>query len=101
MKGFIEFIKEQGVVGIGVAFVLGAAVTKLVGSFVTNLVNPILSVLLGMGGGLSNATLKVWKVRFQYGNFISALIDFMIVALVVYLFVKVLRLEKLDKKKDK
>jgi len=99
MKGFMEFIQEQGVIGVAVAFVLGAAVTKLVTAFVTNIINPILTVLLGSARGISGATLTIGSVHILYGSFISALIDFVIVALVVYVFYKVLKLEKLDKKK--
>ena len=99
MKRFLAFVQEQGVVGIAVAFVLGAAVTKLVASFVTDIVNPVLSVLLGAASGLAGATLRIGRVKILYGDFISALIDFMIVSLVVFVAYEILRLEKLDKKK--
>ena len=46
MKGFIDFIRERGVVGFAIAFILGGAITKLVASLVTDIVNPILGVVL-------------------------------------------------------
>lgn len=100
MKGFIEFIREQGVMGLAVGFILGGAVSKVVASFVTDIINPILGVLLGMVGGLKDAYFQLGSVRMMWGDFISELIDFTIIALVVYFGVKILRLEKLYKKKN-
>jgi large conductance mechanosensitive channel len=100
VKGFLEFIQEQGVVGIAIAFVLGASVTKLVTAFITDFVNPILSVILGVAGGIANASFKIGSMKFAYGHFITVLIDFMVVAGVIYGTYKILRLEKLTKKKE-
>ncbi|MCL4374760.1 MscL family protein [Patescibacteria group bacterium] len=99
MKGFIHFIREQGVVGLAVGFILGGAVAKLVSALVTDLINPILGLVLGLAKGLDTATVKLGPAKFMVGNFISNLIDFLVIALVVYYGVKLLRLDKLDKKK--
>lgn len=99
MKGFIEFIKEQGVVGLAVGFILGGAVSKLVSAIVTDLINPLLGVGLGMVGGLRSASFAVGPAVFLYGDLISVLIDFVVVALVVYFGVKLLRLDEHIKKK--
>jgi large conductance mechanosensitive channel len=101
MKRFLEFIQDQGVVGIAIAFVLGAAVTRLITSFINNLINPILSWVLGVTGGITHATFRIGTVVFSYGSFISALIDFAVVLVIVYAFYRLLRLEKLVKKKEK
>ena len=101
MKGFLNFVREQGVIGLAVAFLLGGAVSKVVSALVTDIVNPILSVVLGAADGLKDAALEIGEVRILYGDFLSVLIDFVIIALVVYYGVKVLGLEKLDKKKEK
>lgn len=100
MKGFINFIKEQGVVGLAVGFILGGAVSKVVASLVTDLINPILGLIIGATGSLKDAYLKIGPVKLMWGSFISALIDFVVIALVVYLGVKILKLDKLDKKKE-
>lgn len=100
MKGFIEFIREQGVVGLAVGFILGGAVSKLVSALVTDLINPLLGVALGAVGGLKTASLTVGSVVFLYGDLVGVLIDFVVVALVVYFGVKLLRLDKLQKKKE-
>lgn len=102
-SGFFEFIREQGVITLAVGFILAAAVTKTVNSLVVDLINPLLGVLLGKVN-LSSATWQVGGVTLAWGNFVSALIDFMVIALVVYLGFKVLRLDRVDidkKKRDK
>lgn len=100
MKGFLNFIREQGVVGLAVGFILGGAVSKLVSAIVTDLVNPLVGLALGSVEGLKEAYLPVGSAKLMYGDFISTLIDFIIIALVVYFGVKILKLDKLDKKKD-
>ncbi len=99
MKGFMEFIREQGVMGLAVGFILGGAVAKVVSSLVTDLVNPILGIFLGSTKGLQNMYIKVAGSKIMYGHFISTMIDFMIIAAVIYFVVKGLKLDKLDKKK--
>ncbi|MDD3531402.1 MAG: MscL family protein [Candidatus Pacebacteria bacterium] len=99
MKGFIGFIREQGVVGLAVGFILGGAVSKLVSALVTDLINPLLGVALGAVGGLKGASLTVGTVVFLYGDLISTLMDFVVIALVVYFGVKLFRLDKLEKTK--
>lgn len=100
MKGFIDFIREQGVVGLAVGFILGGAVSKVVTSIVTDLVNPILGVAMGATGNIKNSYIALGPAKIMWGNFVSTLIDFIIVALVVYFAVKALGLNKLDKSKS-
>lgn len=99
MKGFIEFVRDQGVVGLAVGFILGGAVSKVVASLVTDIINPLLGVLLGAAGNLADAYLAIGPIKLMWGSFINTLIDFIIIALVVYFGVKLLKLDKLDKKK--
>ncbi len=100
MKGFLDFVREQGVVGLAVGFILGGAVAKVVSSIVNDLVNPLVGLALGSTSGLSNASFQVADATINYGNFLSVLIDFIIVALVVYFGVTLLKLDKMDKKKE-
>jgi large conductance mechanosensitive channel len=99
MKGFMEFIREQGVVGLAVGFVLGGAVGKLVSSLVQDVINPILGIFLGAAGDLGDTSLVVGSAEIMWGKFVVVCIDFVVVALVVYWGVKKLGLDKLDKKK--
>jgi len=98
MKGFLEFIRAQGVVGLAVGFILGGAVSKVVSSLVTDIINPILGLILG-AADLSGLALQLGKSQIMFGNFISVLIDFIVIAAVVYFGVKGLGLDKLDKPK--
>jgi large conductance mechanosensitive channel len=100
MKGFLNFIREQGVVGLAVGFVLGGAVAKFVTAFINDLISPIIGVILGMAGGLKDASLNIGPVKLFYGDFISSFIDFTVIALVVYFGVRILKLDKIDKKKS-
>jgi large conductance mechanosensitive channel len=99
MKGFMEFVREQGVVGLAVGFILGGAVAKLVSALVNDIINPLLGTVLGATKGLTTAYLQVGSAKVMYGDFLNVLIDFMVVALVVYFGVKSLGLDKLDRKK--
>ena len=100
MKGFLDFIREQGVVGLAVGFILGGAVSKVVSALVTDIINPLLSVALGAVGNFKTAALTLGSVSILYGDFISVLVDFVVIALVVYFGVKLFGLDKLDKKKS-
>ena len=99
MQSFINFIREQGVMGLAIGFILGGAVSKVVTSFVEDIINPILGIVLGATGALDAALFKVGPVEILWGSFVATVIDFVIIALVIYYGFKLLRLEKLDKKK--
>lgn len=98
MKGFIEFVRTQGVVGLAVGFILGKAVSDLVASLIDNIINPILGLLLNQAKGLTEATFMLGAATVKYGALINSLINFLVIGLVVYFGVKKLGLDKLDKK---
>ena len=98
MSGFIDFIRKQGVVGLAIGFVLGGAVSKAVSALVEDIINPIVGSILVSAGGLETAVLKIGNAQILWGYFISVVIDFLIIALVVYLGFKWLKLDKIDKK---
>jgi large conductance mechanosensitive channel len=100
MKGFVDFIREQGVVGLAVGFILGGAVSKVVSAFITDIINPVLGLILGMAGDLKTASFGIGSAQVMYGDLISVFIDFTVVALVVYFGVKIIGLDRLDKKKE-
>lgn len=100
MKGFINFVREQGVVGLAVGFILGGAVSKVVASLVSDVINPVISAILGSAGDFKDAALVIGSVRIAWGSFLATSVDFIVIALVVYFGVKILRLDKLDKKKE-
>ncbi len=99
MKNFLNFVREQGVVGLAVGFILGGAVGKVVSSLVSDIINPILGLILGAAGNLSKASINVGGAEIMWGSFVNTSIDFVVIALVVYFGVKKLGLDKLDRKK--
>jgi large conductance mechanosensitive channel len=101
LKGFIEFIQSQGVIGLAIGVVMGTSVTKLVTALVTDIINPIIGLFLGKIGDLNKMYLPVGSAKILFGSFISSLIDFLIIAFVVYFSAKLLKLDRLEKKPDK
>lgn len=100
MKGFLDFVREQGVVGLAVGFILGGAVSKLVASLVSDIISPLLALALKNIENLQGAYLQIGHAKLMWGSFLNVLIDFVVIALVVYVGVKVLKLDRLDKKKS-
>jgi len=100
MKGFINFIREQGVVGLAVGFILGGAVSKVVASLVSDIINPLISAALGSAGNLKDTGVQIGSITILWGSFVATVIDFIVIALVVYFGVKILKLDKLDRKKE-
>lgn len=99
-SGFLDFIREQGVVGLAVGFILGGAVSKVVTALVNDIINPIITAFMGRAEGLRDAKLSILGAEILWGDFAAVFIDFVIVAAVVYFGIKLLGFEKLDKKKD-
>ncbi|MDH7476005.1 MAG: MscL family protein [Microgenomates group bacterium] len=99
MKGFLDFIRERGVVGFAVAFILGGAITKVVTSFVTDIINPLVGLLLSKTKSLEAMSFQIAGAKILWGHFLSTTLDFLIISLVVYFIVKGLKVEKIDKKK--
>lgn len=99
MRGFVDFIREQGVIGLAVGFILGGSVSKVVSSVVNDMINPLLGIVLGAAGDLKSYYWQVGNAKVMWGNFISNTIDFVMIAIIVYVSIRLLRLDRLDKKK--
>ena len=103
--GFMEFIRTQGVVGLAVGLVLGGAVTIVVKSLIDNVVMPPLGFILGSAQGLKGLEFHMGKTAagqeatLHYGVFLNDLINFVVIAVIVYLVVHILGFDKIDKKK--
>ena len=93
VQEFMDFLNKYGVIGLAVAFVMGAAVTKLVSALVADLIMPIIGALIP-SGDWRVATLDIGRIQFLVGDFLGALIDFIIIALVIFLIVKTIVKEK-------
>lgn len=104
LGGFMDFVREQGVVGLAVGLVLGTQVKTVVDQMIASFVNPLMGLVLPGKGNLSDKTFSLTLgdkiANFAYGAFINVLLSFLIVAAIIYFVVKGLRLDKLDKKKE-
>jgi len=95
---FKEFLKEYKVVGLAVALIIGLAATTLVKSIVDNLVMPILTPFIP-DGAWETATFSIGPVVIGWGPLLSAIINFLIIAWVVFLIAKYfIKEEKVAKK---
>lgn len=95
---FLEFLKEYKVVALAIAFIIGAAATALVKSLVDNIIMPFVGVLVP-SGDWETATLALGPVILGIGPFVAECINFIIIALVVFLIAKkVMGEEKVEKK---
>lgn len=103
--GFMNFIREQGVIGLAVGLAVGAAAGASVKALVDEFISPIVAFLLG-GAKLANLEwqtgLKNGNVElvFGWGAIVSSLITLTATALVVYLIIHAAKLDRLDKKKS-
>lgn len=100
MKKFLEFMREQGVVGLAIGFILGGSVKEVVTSLVSDIINPILGLVIGSTDGLASASFNMFGATIKYGNFLAVTLDFVIIASVVFFVVKGFKLDKLDKKNE-
>jgi len=98
VRDFMDFLKEYKVLALAIAFIIGAAATTLVQSLVNNVIMPVITPFIP-GGEWQQATLKLGPIVIGWGAFLGAVINFIVIALVVYLIAKkVFKEEKVAKK---
>jgi large conductance mechanosensitive channel len=86
---FKAFLLKHGVIALAVAVVIGGAVQKLVAAIVGDLIMPIIGAMTPSGNWRA-ATVSIGAVKLGVGDFLGAMLDFLIIALVVFLIVKAL-----------
>ena len=96
---FFDFLKTFGIIGLALAFVIGTAASGLVNSLVNDVVNPLIGLFLP-AGSLDAVSLKVPNIsggttEFKIGHLLSSMINFLIIALVVFFAYKQLSRFKL------
>lgn len=98
LKEFAKFLKEFNVIALAVAFVMGAASTALINSLVKDILMPIAEPLMSEEGWRS-AVLHIGPITIAYGSFIAELINFLILALIIFFIAKkLLKMEAQEKK---
>jgi len=88
LKEFKDFLLKQNVVALAIAVVVGTALNTLVKAIVDDFIMPII-VAIGPGGEWQKATWSVGSVKFGVGDFIAALINFLIIGLVAWRISKI------------
>lgn len=86
MKGFKQFILRGNVVDLAVGVVIGAAFSAVVSALVANILTPLIGAIV-KAPDFSSLMFTINGSKFMYGNFLNALISFIIVAAAVYFFV--------------
>jgi large conductance mechanosensitive channel len=87
LRGFKDFILRGNVVDLAVGIVIGAAFTALVTQFTNSFLNPLIQLAGGATDKKSGATIPVHGVVFTYGDFINAIITFLLTAAALYFLV--------------
>lgn len=86
-KEFREFISRGNVIDLAVAVIIGAAFTAIVNSLVNDIITPLIGIILG-GISFTDLSVTVGAAVITYGNFIQAVINFLIIAFVVFFIVR-------------
>lgn len=91
IKEFRDFAIKGNVIDLAVAVIIGGAFGKIVSSLVNDLVMPVIGILLG-GVNFMNLMYVVGAdgATIRYGAFIQSIIDFLIIALVIFIFIKLI-----------
>lgn len=97
IKEFKEFIMRGNVMDLAVAVIIGAAFTAIVNSLVNDIIMPIIGAIIG-GVDFTSLAITVGNATIAYGNFIQAIISFLLIALVLFLLIRAMN--KMSRKKE-
>lgn len=92
MKEFKEFAMQGNVMDLAIAVIIGGAFGAIVTSLVDDIINPLIGSLVGMD--FSNLVANINGAELAYGKFIMAIINFLIIALVIFCMIKALNKAK-------
>jgi large conductance mechanosensitive channel len=87
IKDFREFLLRGNLLDLAVAVVIGAAFTGVVNSFVSSLITPLIKAIFGGKTQFASLHFTINGSKFVYGNFLDALISFVIIAAVIFFLV--------------
>ena len=91
MAEFQAFLSKYGVIGLAIAVIIGGAAGKLVSSLVADILMPLITFFIP-GGAWREATLTLGPIVMMVGSFLGNVIDFLIIAVVIFIIMK--QLEK-------
>ena len=95
LNEFIQFLNKHGIVGLAIAFIMGGAVKDLVSALVADVFMPLITFFIP-DGGWREVPLKLGPIVFKVGHFAGTVLDFIVIAIIVFLMMK--QLEKTNLK---
>ena len=87
---FMDFLNKYGIIGLAVGFIIGGAAGTLVSALVGDILMPIITFFIP-GGAWREAVLTLGPIQLSLGHFVGTLIDFLIIALVIFALMKQLK----------
>ena len=97
LKEFKEFAMKGNIMDLAIGVVIGGAFQKIVNSLVQDIIMPVISILTGRVD-FSNMVLTIGNASIKYGNFITTIVNFLIIAFAIFIVVK--ELNKLNRLKE-
>jgi large conductance mechanosensitive channel len=98
LREFQSFIKKGNVLDLAVAVIIGGAFGAIVSSLVADIIMPLIGIVLG-GIDFTSLSLTVGAAELTYGNFIQAIINFLVIAIVIFMLVR--QVKKMEKPAEK
>ncbi|MEM7111995.1 MAG: large-conductance mechanosensitive channel protein MscL [Chloroflexota bacterium] len=87
LKEFMEFVKRGNVLDLAVAVIIGGAFGAIVASLVNDIIMPLIGLVMG-GVDFTTLAIQVGDASVAYGNFIQAIINFLVIAWVIFMIVR-------------
>ncbi len=87
-KDFSKFLMRGNVIDLAVGVIIGGAFSKIIDALVSKIIMPLIGIVLADGVNFGAAFATVDNVKIEYGAFVQAIIDFIIIGLVLYLILK-------------
>ncbi|MGQ7843705.1 large-conductance mechanosensitive channel protein MscL [Granulosicoccus sp. 3-233] len=100
IREFREFAMKGSLIDMAVGIIIGAAVSEMVGTLVESILMPIIGIFMG-GVDFSQLSITVGDAAIAYGAFIQALIDFLIIAFVIFMILKTINRMKRSVEEEK
>jgi large conductance mechanosensitive channel len=97
LKEFKEFAMKGNIVDLAVAVIIGGAFGKIVTALTASIIMPIISLIVGKGG-VNDLSVTIGGTVFPIGQFLQAVIDFILIAFVLFLMIKAMN--RMMKKKE-
>lgn len=99
LNEFKTFVSRGNVLDLAVGVVVGSAFSKIVTSLVNDIITPLIGVVIG-GRDFSNLSLKIGDASIAYGAFIQNIIDFLLIAFCIFIFIKFINKVIIKKKEE-